>query len=44
MLGEHPSSLTELHVQKHQVNSQIQIQHSFAFSAALIFCARCVFV
>lgn len=23
MLGEHPSFLTELHVQKHQVNSQI---------------------
>lgn len=27
MLGEHPSSLTELHAQKHQVNSQIQIHH-----------------
>lgn len=27
MLGEHPSSLTELHAQKHQVNSQNKIHH-----------------
>lgn len=32
MLGEHPSSLTELHVQKHQVNSQSQIHHVFFVS------------
>lgn len=31
MLGEHPSSLTELHVQKHQVNSQTQIHHVVFF-------------
>lgn len=27
MLGEHPSSLTELHAQKHQVNSPCKSQH-----------------
>lgn len=29
MLGEHPSSLTELHAQKHQVNSPCKSQHHF---------------
>lgn len=30
MLGEHPSSLTELHAQKHQVNSQSWSKHNLA--------------
>lgn len=43
MLGEHPSSLTELHVQKHQVNPQIHIHHFFVFFFPRRFHILCTF-
>lgn len=46
MLGEHPSSLTELHAQKHQVNPRIHLlvpvspqhpMHVFVFIVFFLF-------